>query len=190
MPKPDYRLLMSNSDIEFQICKADNGRLIEGTNPVVLKYIEKAKLYFGKIHTMDSQTIPRDALLQTETRQKAKYQTIVNDITNELSQFGYSDREVADILVKYLYGIKDSKYKDLLWTCYGNILYDNLLKHKKQITKVIQCIDCGDWFEIKNKDNQTCRCNKCNEVHNKMLRKEQNKRAYLKRKELSSSQEK
>lgn len=188
--KPDYRLMMSNPDIAIQICKSDNGRLIEGTNPVVLKYIEKAKVYFGKVHTVDSQTIPRDALLQTEIRQRAKYQTIINDVTNELSQFGYSDREVADILVKYLYGIKDSKYKDLLWTCYGNILYENLLKHKRQITKAIQCIDCGDWFEIKNKDNQTCRCTKCNESHNRILKKEQNKRAYLKRRELSSSQNK
>ena len=190
LSKPDYKLLMSNPDIEIQICKSDNGRLIEGTNPVILNYIEKAKLYFGKVDTMDLQTIPRDALLQTETRQKAKYQTTINNITNELSQFGYSDKEVADILVKYLYGIKDSKYKDLLWTCYGNILYENLLKHKKQTTKAVQCIDCGDWFEIKTKDNQTRRCIKCNEVHNRILKKGQNKRAYLKRKELSSSQDK
>lgn len=189
LSKPDYKLLMSNPDIDIKICKSDNGRLIEGTNPVVLKYTEKAKQFFGKIDAAISQTVPRNALIESETRQRAIYQLTVLDVKNELSQTGYSDKEIADVLVKYLYGIKDSKYKDLLWTCYGNILYENLLKHKNHITKSIQCIDCGEWFEIKTKDNQTCRCSKCNKVHNKILRKEQNKRAYLKRKELSSSQE-
>lgn len=177
---------MSNPDIDVKICKADNGRLIEGTNPVILKYTEKAKQFFGKIDAAISQTVPRNALIESEIRQRAIYQLTILDVKNELSQIGYPDKEIADILVKYLYGIKDSKYKDLLWTCYGNILYENLSKHKKHITKSIQCIDCGEWFEIKTKDNQTCRCAECNKVHNKILKKEQNKRAYLKRKELSS----
>ena len=189
LDKPDYTLLMSNPEIEVKICKAENGRLIEGTNPVVLKYTEKAKQFFGKVDAAVFQTIPRDMLPQSEARHQIIYNNIIIEVKTALSNFGYTDKEVADILVKYLYEIKNSKYKDLLWTCYGDILYDNLAKHKKRKTKDIQCMDCGKWFEVKTKDNQTYRCEKCNAIHNQQLKKEQNKRAYLKRKELSTSQD-
>lgn len=182
LDKPDYTLLMNNPDIDVKICKSDNGRLIEGTNPVVLAYIEKAKQFYGKVDAAMSQIVPRLALSQSETRQRALYQQIITDVKTTLSQYGYSEFDIADILTKYLYKIKDSKHKDLLWTCYGDILLDNLLNHKKRSTKDINCIDCGKWFEIKTKDNQTCRCPECSVIHNKNLRKEQNRRAYLQKK--------
>ena len=94
---------------------------------------------------------------------------IMNEVKCELSQFGYSDIEVADILTKYLYGIKESKYKDLLWTCYGEYLLENIKKHIKLKTKAIQCIDCGEWFEVGAKDNKTCRCNECVAEHKREL---------------------
>lgn len=46
------------------------------------------------------------------------------------------------------------------------------------ITKEIECIECGDKFEVQSKDTHTCRCNSCKEIHNKILKSEQNKRAY------------
>ena len=54
-------------------------------------------------------------------------------------------------------------------------------------TKVIQCIGCGEWFEVDIKDTESCRCNTCNMEHKKIIKAEQNKRAYEKRK-LSRSQ--
>ena len=98
-----------------------------------------------------------------------KYKKIINEVKYELSQYGYDDIEVTDILVKYLYGIKESKYKDLLWTCYGEYILDNLEKHLRYKTKVIQCVDCGEWFEVSIKDTKTCRCEECIVEHKREL---------------------
>lgn len=32
---------------------------------------------------------------------------------------------------------------------------------------MIQCIDCGEWFEIDVNDGMTCRCEKCKILHRK-----------------------
>ena len=67
------------------------------------------------------------------------------------------------------------------------MLVENLKKHFSNKTKVVQCVDCGEWFEVDVKDNETCRCGGddecgCRKQYLKILRKEQNKRAYEKRK--------
>ena len=69
----------------------------------------------------------------------------------------------------HLYDIKESKYKDLLWTCYGDYLLNNLQKYFKNNTKAIQCVDCGEWFEVGAKDNMTCICKKCVLDHKREL---------------------
>lgn len=165
--KPDYRLLMNNPDIEVKIVKSNTGILIEETNPVILKYIEKAKMYGKQMSNIvfDVSNSPRKALYESQIRTNLLYNKIINLVKFELSQFGYSEIEVADILVKYLYDIKQSKHKDLLWTCYGDIIYNNLIQHKKRLTKDIECIDCGEWFEVRLKDNNTCRCKACREKY-------------------------
>ena len=171
LEKPDHTLMMSDPDIKVAIVKSKNGQLIDGTNPVVLKYIEKAKEYWQKINATFVQDYPRDALTKTQIRKEASYNTIVNEVKYELSQFGYDEHEVADILVKYLYGIKESKYKDLLWTCYGEYILENLEKHLKLQTKVIQCVDCGEWFEVGIFDSATCRCKECVIEHKRELKR-------------------
>lgn len=42
----------------------------------------------------------------------------------------------------------------------------------------IWCIDCGEEVEISEFDSETCRCKKCKEIHDKIIKSEQNKRAY------------
>ena len=52
----------------------------------------------------------------------------------------------------------------------------------------IWCIDCGDEVKISEFDNETCRCEKCKEAHDKIIKSEQNKRAYeLRKKKFSRS---
>ena len=51
----------------------------------------------------------------------------------------------------------------------GDILYDNLLNNIHKKTKDIQCIDCGEWFEVDVKDNETCRCSECRDEHVRKL---------------------
>ena len=155
------------SNIDVVICRSDNGRLIEGTNPVIMEYKLKAKQFFGKVDA-NFQMTPRMALSQSETKQRAVFQTAIIDTKKALSQFGYTDEEVADILVKYLYGINNSKHKDLLWSCYGEILFNNLSRHKKKKTKDIKCIDCGQWFEVNINNTKSYRCNYCQQEHIKL----------------------
>lgn len=169
--KPDYTLMMSNPEVDVTVVKSKSGKLIEGTNPIVLKYVEKAREYWQKINAVMVQDYPRDVLSKTQIRKEISYNKIVDEVKFELSQFGYSEIEAADILVKYLYGIKDSKYKDLLWTCYGEHLLTNLQKHFKSKTKTIQCVDCGEWFEVSIKDTMTCRCEECVAGHKRKLAK-------------------
>lgn len=173
LPKPDYKLMMTNPDIKVTVIKSKSGRLLEGTNPVIYKYVELAQTYNQKINAMSNKnSVPRDALNKSQIRKDLLYGTIIKEVKNELSNLGYSEEEIADILVKYLYGIKDSKYKDLLWTCYGDILYKNLERNVKPSTKEIQCIDCGEWFEVGKYDSATCRCKECQKEYRKIYKAE------------------
>ena len=169
LEKPNYILMMGNPDIDVEVVKSKSGKLIDGTNPVVLKYIEKAKEYWQKTNAVTVQDYPREVMSKTQIRKETTYKKIINEVKYELSQYGYDDIEVTDILVKYLYGIKESKYKDLLWTCYGEYILDNLEKHLRYKTKVIQCVDCGEWFEVSIKDTKTCRCEECIVEHKREL---------------------
>ena len=49
----------------------------------------------------------------------------------------------------------------------------------------IWCIDCGDEVEISEFDNETCRCEKCKQNHNKIINRERQKRWYDKQKNLT-----
>lgn len=93
-------------------------------------------------------------------------------IREEFSKFGYSDETIADMLVEYLYG-KGKRYKQLLWFCYGQYIVNNLEKNVKvKKTKVIQCIDCSEWFEVDSKNSKTCRCKDCQHEENKRIKRE------------------
>jgi Zn finger protein HypA/HybF involved in hydrogenase expression len=125
--------------------------------------------------------------MKSKLRQDLKYKRISDEIKFELSQCGYSDNDVVDILVKFLYGMQKSKNKMALWLCYGDIIFENLQKHIKYQTKQIQCIDCGEWFEINTKDNQTCRCTSCYEEYRRAYYREKKREQRLKNK-LSTAQ--
>jgi len=154
LAKPDYRLLMSNPELE-----------IDKDNMVVNIYNQKATLYGYKISAISDKVetghIPREVLYKSNIRQDVFYRKVIAEIKQDLTECGYSDIEIADILVKYLYDIKDSKNKDILWACYGDILYNNLKDRVKPSTKEIQCIDCGEWFEVGKFNSATCRCENC-----------------------------
>lgn len=71
----------------------------------------------------------------------------------------YNDPEyVTDVLVEYLYGIKKSSHKSLLWNIFGDIMYANL---KRNLGNSILCEDCNVRFEP-TKQRQT-KCLDCQE---------------------------
>lgn len=167
----DYRLMMSNPDMEFNIAFNDKGRLIkEETDPLIVKYCEFDREYY---FTVDA-AISNDDDQQSNDRfakKVMKYRQMSDKIKSELSQFGYSDSEIADILVKFLYGIKNSKNKTVLWMCYGDYIVENLERIFKPQTKAVQCIDCGEWFEVNVFDSATCRCGNCSAEHKRELKR-------------------
>ena len=148
--KIDYKVMMENSTI---ICSKEVSDL----------YDELNKQYRYMINMKD------------EYIDNLRY--VACKIREEFSKFGYSNETIADMLVEYLYG-RDKRYKQLLWFCYGQYVVNNLEKNigvKK--TKVIQCIDCGDWFEV-DVSSKRIRCDECF----KLERKEHNRKMYQNRK--------
>ena len=167
----DYTLLMNNPNIDLEVNFTEKGKLIKETSePLIVKYCELCKKHCYSISNIKIDDITSKRVLRnSQMRQIIKYDKVCSEIKEELSQFGYNEIEVTDILVKFLYGVKFSKHKMILWACYGDYIYNNLSKNIKPKTKVIQCVDCGEWFEVNTKDNQTCRCIECNIEHKREL---------------------
>ena len=96
-------------------------------------------------------------------------------IRDEFSKFGYSNETITDMLVEYLYG-RDKRYKQLLWFCYGQYVVNNLEKNiSVKKTKVIQCIDCGEWFEVDRRNMKKTRCDNCQKEYRKQWDRERKK---------------
>ena len=154
--KPDYRLLMTDPTTEI---------VDVSKNPVCVKYNELSTKYGMKINAINEsgadRHLPREVLYKSQLKKMILYGKIYKQVRKDMSEIGLEDWEIADILVKYLYDKKNSGRKDLLWSCYGDFLYNNLVKNVKSKKKEIQCMDCGEWFEVLNKDNETCRCASC-----------------------------
>lgn len=160
--KPDYKLLMHNSDMD----------ILTDRHPVVLKYCELAKKFYQKISAIVDYDFTTDVMMKTKVKQQLLHHSIVEETTATLSQLGYSDVDITDVLVKYLYcDKKNSDRKDLLWTCYGDIILDNLKSNKEKCdySKEVQCVDCGEWFYVGKKDTESCRCAECQVEHKKEL---------------------
>lgn len=148
--KIDYKVMMENSNI---ICSKDVSEL----------YDELNKQYRYMINMKD------------EYIDNLRY--VACKIRDEFSKFGYSDETIADMLVEYLYG-RGKRYKQLLWFCYGQYVVNNLEKNiSVKKTKVVLCIDCGEWFEV-DISSKKIRCDRCNEIHRKQIINENAKKYY------------
>lgn len=187
LKKIDEKLLMSNPNIEFDIELTKSGRLIrEKTDPLIVKFCELSSQYHFVLDTslkVDSGAA-MDVARKLQYGQSMKSRNACDDIKDELSKFGYTDEEITDILVKFMYGLRNTKRKVTLWLCYGDIIYKNLQKNLKPPTKEVHCIDCGLWFEVPKdrKHNKTCRCEECDAEYKSALKSKQNQRAYAKNK--------
>lgn len=168
----DYKKLVNNPNIECRVGFHKNGTIDESeTDPMIVKYCELNKAYHFKIDK-EYVDMPRDSITNTQMKHDLFFKRVGNEIRTELSQFGYTDSEITDILVKFLYHIKPSKYKAALWFCYGQYIVENLKRNNcKSDTKIIQCVDCGEWFDVENdkKHLKTCRCESCDDEHKNML---------------------
>lgn len=99
-------------------------------------------------------------------------------IRNEFSALGYSEETITNMLVDYLYG-NNKRYKQLLWFAYGQYIVNNLEKNIEICkTKYIQCVDCGEWFEVGIYSN-SIRCSKCQYEYRKLCDRKRKARKYI-----------
>ena len=180
----DYKVMVSNPDIECKVVFNKNGKINKDlSDPMIVKYCELNQKYHFKINMECADTTNVELLSKSAIRQELYCQTIAKEIRFELSQFGYSDLEISDILVKFLYHVKPSKHKSALWFCYGKYIFDNIERHIKSKLKTIQCVDCGKWFEVNVKDTKARRCDECqkeyrNNYQKELMRKKRSLLAY------------
>lgn len=162
--KIDYKKMMKNPDIEF-----------DESDDVITKYCEFDREYYFSIDA----ALSNDELQSSDkfARKALKYKKMTDKIKSELSKTGKTDEEIVDTLVKYLYHTKKTKNKTALWMCYGDYIVNNLEsnidKADKFNTKTIKCVDCGEWIEIPRdkKHLKTCRCNECDDIYKRELRR-------------------
>ena len=66
---------------------------------------------------------------------------------------------VVDVLIKYLYKIKKSNYKTTLWSCFGDVIVDNIkMNIERKLTEgYIQCSECGKLVKAKNNKHRFCK---------------------------------
>jgi hypothetical protein len=92
-----------------------------------------------------------------EDKDKSNICWIAKVIKSKLSESKLSDSDITDMLVKYLYHIKNSKCKSALWFCYGDIILHNL---KTNIgNRIYICEKCGKRY-CKTGNNQKY-CDEC-----------------------------
>jgi Zn finger protein HypA/HybF involved in hydrogenase expression len=179
----NYKMMVNNPNIECHAVFDKYGKINEElSDPLIVKYFELNNKYHFKVNMECADVLRGEMLNNTQLKQDLFFKRIAIEIREELSKFGRTDSEITDILVKLLYHVKPSSHKSVLWFCYGKYIVENLEKHLKPSTKIIQCVDCGEWFEVNVFDSATCRCKDCLSIYKKVLKKEQNKRAYEKKK--------
>lgn len=113
----DYTLMVSDSDIAID-------------EEVIAKYIELGGEYRFKVNIEDD---------------KDNYGYIRKCIIEDFLELGYTENELSDMLVKYGFSINKRAKKELLWLCFGDIIYENLVKNIGNKTTV--CSKCGKRFE-------------------------------------------
>ena len=166
----DYTKLVSNPNIDCRVVFNKNGTINEElSDPMIVRYYELNKQYHFKVNMECAELTRGDLLGNTQYKQDLFFKRIANEIRYELSQFGYNESEIVDILVKFLYKVKPSKHKSVLWFCYGKQIFENIQKNIRPKTKIVQCIDCGKWIEVVIKDTKTCRCDICSKEHQRGL---------------------
>lgn len=138
------------------------------------KFIVNRRLSFKNFSSFDYKTLMRNPkiqidedLIDTYILMNRKYHFKINPehsddnvsyirkiCMEELERFHKSAADIADMLVQYLYGQTDSKYKRLLWLCYGNILLENI-RHNVD-TSMGVCMSCGKRFHKESPNHQYC----------------------------------
>lgn len=89
------------------------------------------------------------------------------DIILQMQQYGYTQTEICDMLVKDMFKEKtvfrDRRFKTFLFCTYGDIILSNIRKNKSENV----CVDCGKYIEKEHRDQ--CRCRKCQKEYRRKV---------------------
>lgn len=133
--KFDYKMLMFHDKVGLNSNEAEM---------IIKKYKE---LDWKKRYMMDE-----DKDDDKYNSYKYTYQKIRGEILAVNSNILY----VVDVLVKFLYHHRNSKFKTTLWECFGNVIYENIQRNVK--VKYKYCEVCGDLIEeSSNYCNKYCK---------------------------------
>ena len=124
--RPDWKMLVSNPDVEVD-------------QRVIDRYAELSRDYHLKMNP---------------TNYNAAY--LATMIKNDLEQFGYDSYQLADMLVKHLYST-NNKRKEVLWRVFGGEILEHMrMNIPEPKSRVIQCVDCGEYFETATRNATRC----------------------------------
>jgi hypothetical protein len=96
----------------------------------------------------------------TEDKDDGKYNSYMftyQKIRREILEVNPNILYVVDVLVKFLYSHRNSKFKTTLWECFGDIICDNIKRNVD--VKYKYCEVCGDLIEVNS--NRVERCKTC-----------------------------
>lgn len=97
------------------------------------------------------------------------YSYIRDSILERFNELKTDRVECCDILVKYLFHMRQSKRKNIFWMCFGDIVLSNLQKNLP--TGSIQCRKCGERFVPENWNQKLCsKCSVYQPISKKTIR--------------------
>ena len=164
LDKIEHRFLMHDTNCKAKVAFTDSGKIIEEeTDPLILAYHALNKKYFldlGEVLQINYYNTEL-VLIHGKNGVLAKRQQMIEETKEILSGFKYKQNQIVDILVDYVYGQNRSNAKALLWLCYGDLIYKNMLQYLIPDFKTIQCIDCDALFSVSAKNQYAYRCPEC-----------------------------
>lgn len=162
---------------------------MEKYKDVIELYSSLTLEYIHHIDVMVNNKYDADKTSKSDIRQMLRYDKAVKVVKERMATLEYTDEQICDILVKYLYAIKDSKYKNILWECYGDVIYKNLDNNIKKKTEYVQCEVCGVWYKKAIHNHKSNRCRDCEDKHRKerKLITQRERRAKLKNEVISTN---
>lgn len=97
------------------------------------------------------------------------YSYIRDSILERFNELKTDRVECCDILVKYLFHMRQSKRKNIFWMCFGDIVLSNLQKNLPAGS--IQCKKCGERFVPENWNQKLCsKCSAYQPISKKTIR--------------------
>lgn len=101
---------------------------------------------------------------QTGTEGLSNYHAVFDAVREEMLELPYTEQEIVDALVVYLFSEKRNSKKRAFWTIYGDVVYQNLRHNIDENSAV--CPTCGQRF-IKARKDQTYCCTACRQATKK-----------------------